>query len=169
MRLKTYGNCDKKPTDWEQDVAEIYVNCRILARPTTNIKTALIFFLLFVFATVFFTWVIYFFSLNGIYKFIPYNVKIFHEEQGFLSIFLLCLIIIFMELIFCIKHLLISMIMLYQHYAPEEIRRRCLFMPTCSEYAIMAIKKYGVIRGLYKSYFRLFYRCRGNIYQIDYP
>ncbi|MDO4363209.1 MAG: membrane protein insertion efficiency factor YidD [Clostridia bacterium] len=60
-------------------------------------------------------------------------------------------------------------IKLYQHYAPEEIRRRCLFKPTCSEYAILAIKKYGLIIGLVKTYNRLFKKCKGNIYRIDYP
>ena len=35
--------------------------------------------------------------------------------------------------------------------------------------AILAIEKYGVIIGLIKAYIRLFKKCRGNIYRIDYP
>ncbi|MBM7867741.1 membrane protein insertion efficiency factor YidD [Heliomicrobium gestii] len=34
----------------------------------------------------------------------------------------------------------------------------CRFAPTCSEYAILALEKYGVIRGLWKAAGRLL-RC----------
>ena len=138
------------PTEWEQDVADIYVNNRKIVRPDTNIKTALIYILLFLLATGVFTWLLH-------YVFMTMNI------------FLLCTIVIFAEMLFCFRYAIIGAIKLYQHYAPEEIRRRCLFMPTCSEYTIMAIRKYGTVIGLCKSYFRLFYRCRGNIYMIDYP
>ena len=141
---------ERMPTEWEQDVAEIYVNERQIFRPDTNIKTALFYVLLFLLATSVFTWLLHSF-------FMTMNIIIF------------CAIVIFVELIFCFKYVIIGMIKLYQHYAPEEIRRRCLFMPTCSEYTVMAIHKYGTVIGLCKSYFRLFYRCRGNIYMIDYP
>ncbi|WP_294630030.1 membrane protein insertion efficiency factor YidD [uncultured Bacteroides sp.] len=67
------------------------------------------------------------------------------------------------------KHLLIGLVKLYQHYAPEEIRRKCLYKPTCSEYAILALEKYGLIKGSYKTYIRLFRMCRGIEYGIDYP
>ncbi|OGL42988.1 MAG: hypothetical protein A2161_04650 [Candidatus Schekmanbacteria bacterium RBG_13_48_7] len=69
----------------------------------------------------------------------------------------------------CFKIVVIYSVRLYQHYAKEELRRRCLFKPTCSEYLILAVQKLGVIKGLYKGYIRLFKRCRGNIYKIDYP
>jgi putative component of membrane protein insertase Oxa1/YidC/SpoIIIJ protein YidD len=42
-------------------------------------------------------------------------------------------------------------------------------MPTCSEYAILALRKYGVIVGLYRIYIRLAKTCRGNVYRTDYP
>jgi putative component of membrane protein insertase Oxa1/YidC/SpoIIIJ protein YidD len=67
------------------------------------------------------------------------------------------------------KKIVIGMVELYQHYAPEYMRRRCLLMPTCSEYMILAVKKYGTIRGVCKGIIRLFVRCRGNVYYIDYP
>ena len=40
----------------------------------------------------------------------------------------------------------------------------CRFHPTCSEYAIQSIKKYGVRLGMKKSYHRLL-RC--NRYNLD--
>lgn len=67
------------------------------------------------------------------------------------------------------KKAVISAVHLYQHYAPEHVRRRCLCKPTCSEYAILAVQKYGVLWGGYKTYRRLFKRCRGSIYRMDEP
>jgi putative component of membrane protein insertase Oxa1/YidC/SpoIIIJ protein YidD len=67
------------------------------------------------------------------------------------------------------RKIVIGIVELYQHYAPEYMRRRCLLMPTCSEYMIMAVKKYGAIRGVCKGIIRLFFRCRGNVYYKDYP
>jgi len=170
VRLKAYGNRDEMPTEWEQDVAEIYVNMRQLVRPSTNIKTAIIAVLIFILATGVFTWLAnYVLMTVGIFAYLPSDARDFCGAHPFLSVFILCAIIILIELFFCFKYAVIGVIKLYQHYAPEEIRRRCLFMPTCSEYTIMAVKKYGVIVGLCKSYIRLFYRCQGNIYMIDYP
>lgn len=42
--------------------------------------------------------------------------------------------------IFCIR--------LYQKFAPEYVRQRCVFTPTCSEYMILAIEKYGLSDGI---------------------
>lgn len=56
---------------------------------------------------------------------------------------------------------------LYQHYAKSETRLRCCMTPSCSEYAILALKKYGAIWGGIKTFKRLL-RCHppGG---IDYP
>lgn len=55
----------------------------------------------------------------------------------------------------------------YQHYARSETRLRCCMTPSCSEYAILAFKKYGAIWGGIKTWKRLL-RCHppGG---IDYP
>lgn len=66
------------------------------------------------------------------------------------------------------KRILIGLVRIYQHYAPEDRRRMCLFKPTCSEYAILALNKYGAIRGSVMTVNRL-RRCRGDKYRIDYP
>ena len=67
------------------------------------------------------------------------------------------------------RKILITIIELYQHYAPEDVRRRCMLMPTCSEYGILAIKKYGAFIGMLKIIKRLFFKCQGYIYYIDNP
>ena len=55
----------------------------------------------------------------------------------------------------------------YQRYAKSETRLRCCMTPSCSEYAILAFKKYGAIWGSIKTFKRLL-RCHppGG---IDYP
>ena len=68
-----------------------------------------------------------------------------------------------------IKPLLIICIKCYQHYASENIRRSCMCKPTCSEYAIIVIKRYCLIKALVLIYIRLFKTCTGRIYKIDFP
>jgi putative component of membrane protein insertase Oxa1/YidC/SpoIIIJ protein YidD len=158
------------PTEWEQDVAAIYVNKRQLVRPDTNIKKALLFTAIFVLVTGIFVWLIHYVLITaGIAAYLPSGIQEFYGAYRFLSIVIVCALVVIIESFFCLKYAVIGMVKLYQHYAPEEIRRRCLFMPTCSEYTIMAVRKYGCFIGLCKSYYRLVYRCDGVLYQIDYP
>ena len=58
------------------------------------------------------------------------------------------------------KRMIIDMIKLYQRFAPPAIRMKCRFEPSCSQYMILSIKKYGVVRGLLRGIKRL---CRCNI------
>ncbi len=46
----------------------------------------------------------------------------------------------------------------------------CRFHPSCSEYGIIAIKKYGFLKGWFKTIKRIL-RCRPNNYDscVDYP
>jgi putative membrane protein insertion efficiency factor len=67
----------------------------------------------------------------------------------------------------CSRLIIIWFIKLYQRYAKSETRLRCCFTPSCSEYAILALKKYGMIYGCIKSIRRL-QRC-GPPGGIDYP
>lgn len=68
-----------------------------------------------------------------------------------------------------LARLFIILIKLYQHTAPAHVRCCCKFVPTCSEYAILALQKYQFIRAVVKIIIRLI-RCspisRGG---IDYP
>ena len=49
----------------------------------------------------------------------------------------------------------IFFIRLYQYIAPQRIRGSCRFEPTCSEYAISALKKYGFFKGWKLTFDRL--------------
>ena len=68
---------------------------------------------------------------------------------------------------FIAKKTVIWMVHLYQNKAPDEVRLRCAMEPSCSVYMILAVEKYGVIRGVYKGIRRLF-RC-GDVRGVDYP
>ena len=46
-----------------------------------------------------------------------------------------------------LRGIMIWFIRLYQRYASDEIRQACVFEPSCSEYMIVSLKKYGVVRG----------------------
>lgn len=62
---------------------------------------------------------------------------------------------LFLYFLIRLKSVCIFFIRVYQRFAPEATRRRCVFTPTCSEYAISALQKYGVIRAVPKIINRL--------------
>lgn len=46
------------------------------------------------------------------------------------------------------KKILIGLIRLYQKYlSPLKTRYYCIYTPTCSQYAIEALQKHGVLKG----------------------
>lgn len=67
-----------------------------------------------------------------------------------------------------LKRILICLVRIYQRYTPDSIRNKCRFEPSCSEYMILSLKKYGVIKGLAKGVRRLT-RCNINGGGFDYP
>lgn len=71
-------------------------------------------------------------------------------------------------LIFCSGHTLITLIYMYQKFAPGFIRAACRFTPCCSEYTRISIEKYGVFKGLYRGIRRIM-RCRPPNGGIDEP
>ena len=52
------------------------------------------------------------------------------------------------------KKFIISLIRKYQHI-PGRFHNNCKFYPTCSEYMIEAINKYGTVKGLVLGFKRL--------------
>lgn len=158
------------PSQEEQMIAEQYVLQRPIIRPDTDFRKVIRYVSAY-FATSFPVALLSFhlFEWFGIFHFLPVALCDFSRNHPVIFEILFILLVFVLIGLFCLKKALIGIIHLYQHYAPEDVRRRCLFKPTCSEYAILAIQKYGVIIGLFKVYIRLFKKCRGNIYRIDYP
>ncbi len=52
----------------------------------------------------------------------------------------------------------VTPIVVYQHVISPALPRRCKYEPTCSRYAVEAIRQYGILRGLVLAGWRLL-RC----------
>ena len=65
------------------------------------------------------------------------------------------------------KGVFLFLIRFYQRWISPYLPRRCRFIPTCSQYALEAIQKYGAWKGGWLAFKRLM-RCnpfnRGNFY-----
>lgn len=136
----------------KQKEIEEYQQHRVLAVPRTTYLHVILWFLLGI--SVNLGWcflLIYCINLSAIFKMIIIIVGI----------------LVFSE--FYSRFLGIKIVECYQHYAKEETRRRCLCVPSCSEYAILCFKKYIFIYALIKIRKRLFKTCRGEDYKIDWP
>ena len=81
---------------------------------------------------------------------------------------LLYLLLLLITLIVRIKSIAIFAIRLYQRYARYGIRCNCVFIPNCSEYMILSIRKHGIIFGLKKGFRRLL-KCHDPYEGDDYP
>lgn len=67
-----------------------------------------------------------------------------------------------------LREMIIWFIRVYQCYAPDDMRLSCVFEPSCSEYMILSVKKFGVFRGGIKGIKRL-KRCHYPNGGKDYP
>ncbi len=68
----------------------------------------------------------------------------------------------------CAKRILIMAVKIYQAVAPERVRKRCRYEPSCSCYMILAVEKYGTLRGAKKG-FQRWRRCRPPNGGYDMP
>jgi putative membrane protein insertion efficiency factor len=57
-----------------------------------------------------------------------------------------------------VRKVLVAPIRGYQRFISPALPRRCKYHPSCSEYAVQAIRTYGVLRGLVLAAWRLL-RC----------
>ena len=56
------------------------------------------------------------------------------------------------------KRFLLALIRFYRKYISPAFPGKCRFIPTCSEYALQAVEKYGPLRGGFLALRRLL-RC----------
>lgn len=82
--------------------------------------------------------------------------------------FLVTIIASCIYLLLIMKRAIIWLIHVYQHYAPDRVRLKCVFEPSCSEYMLLSIKKYGTFVGVFKGCLRLL-RCHPPNGGKDYP
>ncbi|HQU82719.1 MAG TPA: membrane protein insertion efficiency factor YidD [Pyrinomonadaceae bacterium] len=57
------------------------------------------------------------------------------------------------------KFLVLDLLKLYKTFISPFLPPACRFTPTCSEYAMQAVEKYGAIRGTWKAFKRIL-RCQ---------
>jgi uncharacterized protein len=56
------------------------------------------------------------------------------------------------------RTLAVAPVRFYQRFVSPAIPQRCKYHPSCSQYAVTAIRRYGILRGLVLSGWRLL-RC----------
>ena len=137
----------------EQEIARNYSLNHELMRPKTNIVT-------------FILWVLGIELISVVWAYIV--LHLFHWFGIVFSFSTLYSLFSVVAFFIFLKKICILWVELYQHYASDETRRRCTLMPSCSEYALLALEKYNVFKGLHKIYIRTTTKCKGN-YEIDYP
>ena len=109
--------------------------------------------------SVFFLWVIVCCSVV--------TLLVVFDASPVLTWILSCLVVI-AAICINLKKLLTGSVLLYQRFAPEKLRRSCLYTPSCSEYMLLSIEKYGSMKGFAKGCGRLC-RCHKPNGGIDYP
>ena len=135
-----------------QRVLEQIVAKRVLKRPGTK-KWHLVFFFSF----------IPIFILCSV-------ILCFTLRIGFTSKLLITFLVIVLTVELYLRFCLIQAVKCYQSYAKDETRRRCLCIPSCSEYAIISLKRvFPLILALLKIRKRLYVTCDGIDYKVDFP
>ena len=66
------------------------------------------------------------------------------------------------------KQIAIWLVMAYQRIAPESLRKSCRYEPSCSQYMILSLQKYGFFKGLRKGLAR-WSRCKPPHGGYDLP
>ncbi|GHT90511.1 putative membrane protein insertion efficiency factor [Alphaproteobacteria bacterium] len=67
------------------------------------------------------------------------------------------------------RKIAIILIRFYQTAISPHLKSQCKFYPTCSEYAILSIEKFGLFNGILKTFARLI-RCNPMASGgIDFP
>jgi putative component of membrane protein insertase Oxa1/YidC/SpoIIIJ protein YidD len=118
-------------------------------------------------ATVTFLLVCFLVSLCGVFAYYAVDGVVVSRSEAVSASFWAFPFVGALGSIVFLKDILILGVLLYQHYASSSIRLRCCFEPSCSQYTILALKKYGVVVGCIKSVSRM-RRC-GHQRGMDYP
>lgn len=102
-------------------------------------------------------------SAVAIYIIAIHKVHLGNLTAAFLSISFLLLICVLN-----LKKILIWCVKFYQRFAPISVRCVCRFEPSCSEYMILSISKYGAIKGVKLGVNRI-WRCSHKDGGFDFP
>ena len=131
------SNFDHIPS--QEELAEIYRQSkkadpssmeyeRVLVRPRLHMVRVSIFILIAI-------------ALAALTAFVTYALS-----KSVLCAVLLGILVIALVLLIFAKRVIIWTVKLYQRLAPAKLRNRCRYEPSCSQYMIMAVEKYGAIK-----------------------
>jgi len=69
-----------------------------------------------------------------------------------------------------LRRIALALLKFYQRHLRRFHNKECIYTPSCSDYGVLAIGKFGVVRGGYITVLRI-KRCNGALYQggVDYP
>ena len=135
----------------EQKKLEIYMQQRPLSYPKTKVASILAWIFIYIFVSFFVT-----LAITCAFQIVNYKWLVYLSSYIVLAFLFL-------------KKICIKSIECYQHYAKEETRRKCVCIPSCSEYSIAVLKKYNIFKALNKIRIRLFKTCGGYGYMYDEP
>ncbi len=146
-----------------------FVFARPLIRPKTSIFRAVRYSILFLLSVAVLSSVCYAIpSLLGAFSFLPSGMREWMAAHPIWHKVLYSMIWYAVSILCVANKACIGLIRLYQHYASEDTRRACTCVPSCSEYSILCLQKYNLIKALFKIRKRLFKTC-GTKYMIDLP
>ena len=152
------------------DAVREYCLIRPLPRPNTSIFRAVKYVILFLLSVAVISSACYAIPfMLGLFSYLPAPMLGWMRRNPVWHKVLYALIWYFVSFLCVARKAGIGMIRLYQKYAPEFTRRACCCMPTCSEYSIMCLQKYNLIKALIKIRKRLFKTCGGSGYIEDWP
>lgn len=145
-----------------EDLGEIYPETgQKLIRPKVNIVRAVLLTVLVIVGAGLLSW-----GILSLLALFPWYQQ-FKMPWGW-QFTLLYIALLLLSVWICAKRIVIFVIRVYQRYGPYHVRCKCLFIPNCSEYMILAIKKYGLIRGIRRGIKRM-HRCVPPNGGEDYP
>lgn len=139
----------------DEEFVRWYCTKRKLTRPKTNWKDL---------ARLILSMVVCYLIVSSTILFLFAN----HGLGGFIIVTQSLLYIFVIILLLFLKPILVTSVLLYQHYASEQLRKSCVCMPTCSEYALICLRKYNTIKAIILIYRRLTKGCKGS-YHVDFP
>ena len=158
------------PSTEISDAVKDYVLIRPLTRPQTSILRAIIYVVLFLLLIAGLSSSCYaILSLLGAFSYLPDPIREWMVQHPILHKVIYAVAWYSISIMCVARKACIGLIRLYQRYAPEYTRRQCCCKPTCSEYSIMCLQKYCLIKALFKIRKRLFKTCGPLGYIEDWP
>lgn len=87
---------------------------------------------------------------------------------GLTARFILSILLLSIYIIAFLRRIVIFIVQLYQRVAPEYVRSKCRFEPSCSQYMILCLEKYPFLFGMKKGLNRI-HRCSHGDGGFDSP